>query len=99
MSTEFKEKAVKMITEGGVSIAEGARRLSIPKSTLDYWVKRAKEGKLSDSPHTQHTPVTQEQMELARLKRENAELKMERDILKKAYDLSLQKSRLRSMPL
>ena len=31
---EFKEEAVKMVTEGGLSIAEVSRRLSIPKSTL-----------------------------------------------------------------
>jgi transposase len=80
---EFKEEAVKMITEGGLSVPEAALRLSIPKSTLAYWVKIAKEGRLSDTSK-KHTPVTQEQMELARLKRENAELKIERDILKKA---------------
>lgn len=58
-------------------------RLLIPKSTLAYWVKIAKEGKPSDTSK-KHTPITQEQMELARLKRENAELKMEKEILKKA---------------
>ncbi len=31
---EFKEEAVKMVIEGGLSITEAARRLSIPKSTL-----------------------------------------------------------------
>ena len=44
-----QEEAVKMVTEGGLTIPEVARRLSIPKSTLAYWVQRAKEGKLSDS--------------------------------------------------
>ena len=96
---EFKEEAVKMVMEEGLSIGELSRRLSIPKSTLDYWVKKTKEEKLSDSPHKQHTLVTQEQMELARLKRENAELKIKRDILKKSLQLPLQGSRLRSMPL
>ena len=80
---EFKEEAVKMVTEGGLSISKAALRLSIPKSTLTYWVKIAKEGKPSDTSK-KHTPITQEQMELARLKRENAELKMEKEILKKA---------------
>ena len=80
---EFKEEAVKMVTEGGLSISKTALRLSIPKSTLAYWIKIAKEGKPS-ATSKKRTSVTQEQMELARLKRENAELKMERDILKKA---------------
>jgi transposase len=79
---EFKEEAVKMITEGGLGIPEVGRRLSVPPSTLAYWVKCAKKGVLSGN-RTQE-PVTGEQMELARLKREIAELKMERDILKKA---------------
>jgi len=33
---EFKEEAVKMATEGGLSISKTALRLSIPKSTLTY---------------------------------------------------------------
>lgn len=80
---EFKEEAVKMIVEGGLSIPEVSRRLSIPRSTLAYWVKLSKEGKLSDSSKKQKA-VTEEQMEFTRLKREIVELKMERDILKKA---------------
>jgi len=80
---EFKEEAVKMVVEGGLNIPEVGRRLSIPKSTLAHWVKIAKEGKLSDTGR-KYKPVTEEQMELARLKKEVAELKMERDFLKKA---------------
>ena len=80
---EFKEESVKMVMGGGLNIPEVCRRLSIPKSTLAHWVKISKEGKLSNSDRKQKV-VTEEQMELARLKREIAELKMERDILKKA---------------
>lgn len=80
---EFKEEAVKMVEEGGLNIPEVSRRLSIPKSTLTHWVKRSREEKLSDSSRKQRA-VTVGEMELARLKREIAELKMERDILKKA---------------
>ena len=79
---EFKEEAVKMVIEGGLKIPEVARRLSIAKSTIDHWVKLAREGALNTAQNRR--PVSQEQMELARLKREVAELKMERDILKKA---------------
>lgn len=96
---EFKEEAVKMVTEGGLSVPEVSRRLSIPKSTLAHWVKRANAGKLLNNTHKRQKPVTPEEMELARLRRENAELKMEKEILKKAYGLSLQGSRLRGMPL
>jgi transposase len=79
---EFKEEAVKMVTEAGLSIPEVARRVSVSKSTIAYWVKLAKEGILSNDG--KQRPVTAEQMEVARLKREVAELRMERDILKKA---------------
>jgi transposase len=79
---EFKEEAVKMVTEAGLSIPEVGRRVSVGKSTIKYWVKLAKEGRLSNGG--KQRPVTEEQMEVARLRREVAELRMERDILKKA---------------
>jgi transposase len=79
---EFKEEVVKMVTEAGLSIPEVGRRVSVAKSTITYWVKLAKEGTLSNNG--KQRPVTGEQMEVARLKREVAELRMERDILKKA---------------
>ena len=79
---EFKEEAVKMVREAGLSIPEVGRRLAISKSTLTYWVNLAKEGALPEDGRQR--PVTGEEMEVALLKREVAELKMERDILKKA---------------
>jgi len=79
---EFKEEAAKMVTEGGLEIPEVGRRLSIPKSTIIHWVKSAREGTLGAGKRQR--PVTGEEMEVARLKREIVELKMERDILKKA---------------
>jgi transposase len=79
---EFKEEAVKLITEAGLSIPEVGRRLSVGKSTIEYWVRQAKKGSLSDERNRR--PVTTEEMEVNRLRREVAELRMERDILKKA---------------
>jgi len=77
---EFQEEAAKMVTEQGLSIPEVGRRLSIPKSTIANWVRSAKGGTLVKSKKS----VTGEEMEVARLKREIAELRMERDILKNA---------------
>jgi transposase len=79
---EFKVEAVKMVIETGMSVPDVARRVSVSTSTIAYWVKLAKEGRLSNGGRQR--PVTGEEMEIARLKRENAELKMEREILKKA---------------
>jgi len=80
---EFKEEAVKLIKEGGLNAREVGRRLSLPSSTIAYWVKMDKNGKIGDvGKHQRHK--TDIEMELARVKRELAEVKMERDIFKKA---------------
>ena len=52
-------------------------------STLGYWVKAQRAGKLGDVGKT-YRPLTEVEMDLARTKKELAEVKMERDILKKA---------------
>ena len=80
---EFREEAVKLITEGGLSVPEVGRRLSLRPSTIAYWVKAHKSGKPGEVGNTQR-PLTEVEMENYRLKRELAEVKIERDILKKA---------------
>ncbi len=80
---EFKEEAVKMVIEGGLSQPEACRRLSLANSTLARWVRQARNGGLPTAA-AKRAPVTEGEMEVARLKREIAELKMERDILKNA---------------
>jgi len=82
-TSEFRQQAVEMITRDGLGIAEAARRLSVSPKTLTNWVRRARGG---DAPGTAapRREVTEAEAELSRLRRENAELRMERDILKKA---------------
>jgi putative transposase len=80
---EFREEAVKLITEEKLSLPEAGRRLNLAPSTIGNWVKAYKAGKLSDVGKS-YRPLTDIELELYRVKRENAELKMERDILKKA---------------
>jgi transposase len=82
-SKEFREEAVKLVTEEGLSVPEAGRRLSLPPSTIVSWVKRFNAGKLGEIGKT-YRPLTEIEMELAKVKKENAELRMERDILKKA---------------
>ncbi len=82
-SKEFRHEAVKLVIEGGLSIPEAGRRLSLPPSTLGNRVRARKKGKLSEVGST-HRQLTETEMEMSRLKRELAEVKMERDILKKA---------------
>lgn len=80
---ELREEAVKLVTEGGMSVGEASRRLSLPKSTLENWVRASKAGKLGEIGKDQR-PLTEVELELARVKRELVITKMERDLLKKA---------------
>jgi len=80
---EFRQEAVKLVVEDKVSCREAAQRLSLAPSTLAYWVKAYKEGKLGEVGKDQK-PLAEFEMELARMKKELVEVKMERDILKKA---------------
>jgi len=80
---EFREEAVKLVEEGGLSIYAAAERLNMSHNTLSNWVKAKRAGKLSEICKS-HRPYSEAEVELARLKRELAEVKMERDILKKA---------------
>ncbi len=80
---EFRQEAVKMIIEEKLSFPEAGRRLSLPPSTLATWVKAFKAGRLGEVGKT-YRPLTEIEMELARTKKELVEVKMERDILKKA---------------
>jgi transposase len=79
---EFKLEAVRLIKERGVSYAQASQDLGVHVSQLRNWVKA-----LADDPQQAfpgHGQMKPEQQEIARLKREVAKLKAERDILKKA---------------
>ena len=78
-TAEFKEQAVKHAQAVGVGAA--SRELGLVEQTLRNWVKAADAGKLVGAGAK---PVTPEQMELSRLRAENARLKMHVEILKKA---------------
>ena len=80
---EFRLETVKLVTDGGLSIPEASRRLSFAPSTLTNWVKAYKAGKLEEVGKN-YRQISDKELELHRLKRELAEVKMERDILKKA---------------
>ena len=78
-SDEFKEEAVKLVVEQGYKITEASRNLGIHDSLLRRWVRNAKG---DDGPSVADNVNLQ--AELKRLKKENAQLKMEREILKKS---------------
>ncbi len=81
-SREFKLEAVKLVKEQGVAVKQAARDLDVGESVLRRWVKEGSADPGQAFPG--HGQLKPEQAELARLRRENAKLKAERDILKKA---------------
>lgn len=79
---EFKLEAVRLVREGGLRQAEAARQLGISENSLSNWLKALAAGKLGQAAGVSR--VSPEQMELSRLRAENARLKMELEITKKA---------------
>ena len=81
-SPEFRAEAVKLVLEQGLSLEEAAKRLLIPKGTVGNWVAAVKSGKQPAVPGARST--SELEAEVAKLRKELAEARMERDILKKA---------------
>ena len=81
-SCEFKRAAVNLVRERGVSYAQAARDLDVNVNMLRRWVKELG----ADSKHAFRGlgQMKPEQLEIDRLRKEVAKLKVERDILKKA---------------
>ena len=73
---EFREEAARLVLENGLSSGEAAKRLSLPKSTLETWVRAAKGGKLGDVGRNRR-PLTEVEVELAKVKRELMLVRME----------------------
>src|SRR5215218_1846183 len=76
---EFKTQAVRLVLDEGKSVGSVARDLDLTESNLRIWVERAR----ADRTHGRTGLTTAEREELARLRKENRELRTEREILKK----------------
>ena len=76
---EFKVSAVKLVQEQGYSPAEAARSLGVDPATIREWVT-----KFSEADGLAPTGAGALAAELRRLRKENARLRLEREILKKA---------------
>jgi transposase len=79
-SAEFREKAIRLVQECGQTIPPVAQHLGYSHESIRRWIETAN-AKL-DPDTTQRIKL--ETSELKRLRKENAQLKMENDILKKA---------------
>ena len=88
-SSEFKREAVRLATEGGLSMAQVARDLGLNDNLISRWKKEAAQNGHRAFPGQGHP----QDEELARLRRENEVLRQEREILKKAISIFSQAGR------
>ena len=79
-SPEFKDEAVKMVIESSRAIAEVAREIQVNEGTLGNWVNKYRVEHADEEP-----PLSvSDRARLRELERENRELKMQTEFLKKA---------------
>ncbi|MEU6584407.1 transposase [Nocardia sp. NPDC046763] len=78
---EFREGAVRIVRETGRPVAQVARELGVNEGTLTTWVAQGRQQR--DSAAGDRLSES-EREELLRLRRENTELAMERDVLKRS---------------
>jgi transposase len=79
-SEEFKAGAVRLVLDEGKTVGAVARELDLTASALAAWVRQAQ----ADRTQGKTGLTTAEREEMARLRKENRELRLEREILKKA---------------
>ncbi|HWM07621.1 MAG TPA: transposase [Actinophytocola sp.] len=80
---DFKAGAVRIVRETGKPIAQVARELGINEGTLGNWCERERRARGAGNGAL----TGSERAELERLRRENAELAMQRDVLKRSVAL------------
>lgn len=88
-SSEFKREAVRLMSEGGLSLSAASQQLGVARSVLVKWRRQLQQEDVarhsgSDSYTAFPGQGRLHDEELAQLRRENAALRMERDVLKKA---------------
>jgi len=78
----FRKSAVDLVIKEGYSLRDAAQALNINSQTLHEWVKKARKGE--EPVPADDDSIAGLKARLAALERENARLKMEKEILKKA---------------
>ena len=80
--TEFRREAVALVKSSGRPVAEVARSLEIAEGTLWNWVKLDRESRERDADP--EALSESERAELRRLRKDNAQLQIDAEILRKA---------------
>ncbi|WP_445372073.1 transposase [Methylomonas sp. HW2-6] len=83
-SLEFKQDATKLVLEKGYSQQQAADHLGISQSALGRWVRAERKPSANESTLKKSCLNLGDHDELIRLRQENEQLRMEREILKKA---------------
>ena len=77
---QYRREAARLVIDTGRTIAEVAREIGVGEQLLGRWVA-AERARMDDPPEALDAD---ERAELERLRRENAQLRMDREFLKKA---------------
>jgi len=80
-TAEYKAQIVRLVREGGKTVSEVAREHDLLRTSVYDWVEQAKVDEGVGKPEAL---TSSEREELQRLRRENRQLQMEREILKRA---------------
>lgn len=84
-TADYRAEAVKLVLSQGLTLAAAAKRLGMPKGTLAHWVSVARgltSSKAAVAPGARTVPELE--AEITKLRRELSEMRMERDVIKKA---------------
>jgi transposase len=77
---EFKAGAVRLVLDEGKTVSQVGRDLDVAQSVIGNWAKQAR----ADRSNGKAGLTTEERAELVKLRREVRDLRLQRDILKKA---------------
>ena len=80
-TAEYKAEVVRLVLEGGKTVGQVSRDLDLTESAVRSWVRQAK---IDGGRGPAGALTTAERAELVALRREAKQLRMEREILKKA---------------
>jgi len=87
---EFRQEVAELVVDKGYSIREAAEAMGVGKSTVDKWsraLRKERNGEVSKC-----TPISEERRKIMSMEREIRQLKMEKEILKKATALLMSDS-------
>jgi len=86
----FRQEVAELVVDKSYSVREAAEAMGIGKSTVDKWVRNLRKERNGEETHD--TPISEERRKISALEREVQQLKMEKEILKKATALLMSDS-------